>query len=306
IMNLNDTKSSETLRKEISQDIDRLDNKVEHLKGRLTPGQIIDDAIFSPYRGDLRAGFSYLRNNPIGSSFLAIGTLLLMDNEGESYEQYLRSQGRVAYSDYKGRVSEVKNRVSETMDEVSHEVRSRTQSLVEKGEQKLNQVRDTGRDLKNQVGSMTDNIREKLNRSKTSGEEIKNNVIDATESFKERAVNAAKSTDLGIDADIDIDTSEVTSRLSRMKGSVSGFGKNTIGKIKENEFDSLAYVALGGSLGFATGSLIPMREGGFAELSSDFDFSSLQSELQDAANESMSVFKNEFIDTLKNASIDIF
>ncbi|MFA5582778.1 MAG: hypothetical protein WDA09_01075 [Bacteriovoracaceae bacterium] len=306
-MNLNDTKSSETLRKEISQDIERLDNKVEHLKNRLTPGQIIDDAIFSPYRGNLKEGFSYLRSNPVGSSFLALGTLLLMDNDGESYEQYLRSQGRIVYGDYKGRVTEAKKRVSESVGEVTHEVRSRAQNLVQKGEEKINQVRDTGRDLKSQVGSVTDNLREKFNRNKTSGEEIKNNVIDATDNFKERALNAAKSTDLdGMDTDINIDTSEVTSRLSRMKGSVSEFGKNTIDKIKESEFDSLAYVALGGSFGFVTGGLIPMREGGFAEISDDFDFSSLQSELQDAANESMNVFKNEFIDTLKNASIDIF
>lgn len=226
-----------------------------------------------------------MRANPIGSSFLALGTFLLMESEGESYEQYLRSQSGVIYRDYKGKVSETTQRLSETVGEVTQEVRAKTQNLVERGGEQINRVRDTGRDLKEQV-------RGKLSRNKTSGEEIRNNVIDATESFKERAGNS-------------VDTTEVTSKLSRMKDSVSEFGRNTAGKIKERELDSLTYVALGGSLGFAIGGLIPMKED-ISEFRTDFDLSSLRAELEQAANDSMNVFKNEFIDTLKNANIDIF
>lgn len=320
-MNLNDTKSPETLRKEISQDLDRLDNKVDSLKNRLTPGQVLDDAIFSRYRGNPRETFNYLRSNPVGTSFLALGAFLLMDNEGQSYEHYLRSQGGQVYRDYKGKVTQVTGEIGGKIEQVKGDVRNRTQSLVDRGEKTIQKMRNKGEQLKEQVGleaehikqkvssrtesikkqvgSQAEEIREQFSGAFSEGEtsEVGSNVIDATESFKERSMRSIKTS---------IDSEEVNSRLSKVKDSVRDFSRSTVDKIKEKEIDSLGYVALGGTVGFITGGLIPFSEDELSSVSSEFDFSGLRTELEQAANESINIFKNEFIDTIKNSSVDIF
>src|SRR5690554_2716025 len=307
-MNLNDTKSSETLRKEISRDLDRLDSKVDQLKERLSPGQIIDNAVFSPYRGNPRETFNYMKNNPVGTSFLALGTLLLMDNGGESYEQYLRTQGRTTYREYRDRMSRTKEELGHKVEDISQGVRNRTKQLVEQSERGIEKVRSRGRDLKDQIKTSSEQFKDRLSR-KT--EEAKDNVIDATESFRERSATTSTSSTYesgleSIESNLDSVESKARSNLNKVKNSISEFGRNTVDRMKETQMDSLAYVAMGGTIGFVTGGLIPITDEELQEVSVSFDFSNLRSELENAANESANVFKNELIETLKNSNIDLF
>ncbi len=291
-MNLNDTKSSKDLRKEITQDLDRLDTNIDALKERMSPGQMIDDAIFRNYRGDPKRSFNYLKSNPVGSSLLALGTLLLMDNEGESYEQYLKKQSKVAYEEYRTKASDLKlkavhtkERIGSQVGEMSRDVKGRARELVHQGEEKLQGIKQKvsrkGQDIEANVTEATEGIRD--------------NVIDATESFKERAQQARQELEV-----------ESTSRMQDMRKKAGEYRRDVSQKFKENGYDSLAYLSIGLGTGFATGSLIPLGEEVEGDLGFDFDFSQLRQDLERAANESVNLFKNEIIDGLKNRNVDIF
>lgn len=291
-MNLNDTKSSKDLRKEITQDLDRLDSNINALKERMSPGQMIDDAIFRSYRGDPKRSFNYLKANPVGSSLLALGTLLLIDNEGESYEQYLKKQSKVAYQEYRVKASDLKlkathakDRIGSQVEEMSRDVKGLARELMQQGEDKLQGIKQKvarkGQEIESNVTEATG--------------EIRDNVIDATESFKERAQQARQ----GLEA-------ESVGRMQDVRRKAGEYGRNVSQKFKENGYDSLAYLSIGLGTGFATGSLIPLGEEIEGDFGYDFDFSKLRSELERAANESVNLFKNEVIDGLKNRNVDIF
>src|SRR5690606_36626364 len=125
------------------------------------------------------------KDNPLGTSFLAIGTFLLMDNEGESYERYLRSKSSLAYSDYKNKAIATGERLGERVESISQGVRSKTEHLARQGEEKITHLKNAGRDLKEQV-------RGKIS---SKAHEVKDNVIDASETFRERAASTLSSAD---------------------------------------------------------------------------------------------------------------
>lgn len=306
-MNLNDTKSSDELRLEISQDIDRLDRKVDGLKERLTPGQIIDDAVFSSYRGNPKGSYRFLKDNPVGTSFLAIGTILLMDNGGETYEQGLRTQSGELYRDYKVRADELKasarqtrNRLGEKVSDISGELRHKAQELASRGEEGINRAREKGKQLKDGIGQ----------RFERGSRELEDNVIDATASFKERSEESLHSLNLDeIGAnDLELTKKRVGERVGQVGSSVKNYGEKALGKIKEQNLDSLSYPALGMAAGIAIGGLIPLsdEEISFSSTMGDINLSELRRELEEATNESINIVKNEFIDTLKSSHLDIF
>ena len=291
-MNLNDTKSSKDLRKEITQDLDRLDTNIDALKDRMSPGQMIDDAIFKNYRGDPKRSFQYLKSNPVGSSLLALGTLLLMDNEGESYEQYLKKQSKVAYQDYRAKASELKVKATHTREriggqvgEMSRDMKGRARELMHQGEEKLQGFKD-------KVSRKGQEIETNVNQA---SEGIRDNVIDATESFKERAQMARQEL-----------TEESTGRMQEMRRKTGEYGRNVSQKFKDNGYNSLAYLSIGLGTGFATGSLLPAGDETEGSFDYEFDFSQLRNDLERAANESVNLFKNEIVDGLKNRNVDIF
>ena len=302
-MNLNDTKSSQDLRKEITKDLDRLDTNIDALKEKMSPGQVIDDAIFRNFRGDPKGSLLYLKSNPVGTSFLALGTFLLMDNEGESYEQYLKKQSRVVYSDYRGKATDLVNQasqrtseISSRVDHISRDMKDRARGMIDRGEEKLNSIKDRvsqkGRSAKGSIS--------------TSFEEMKDNVIDASETFKERALHARHELNDDVNPKFGEAVEGISSSGEGLRSKVGEYGKNISQKFRDNGFDSLAYVSLGLGAGFATGGLIPIGEESETFSDLDFDFSGFRSEIENAANESINLFKDEIIEGLKNRSVDIF
>jgi len=105
-----ENKSSEELREEVSYELNNVRRGIDKIQGRLTPGQIIDDVIYYPHGGNSAGAFEYLKNNPVGTAFLSLGTLLLMeDQKHSSMERAVRDKMVGAKHDMKSRSQELKN-----------------------------------------------------------------------------------------------------------------------------------------------------------------------------------------------------
>ena len=73
--------SIKELKNQVLNDIQRVKDDLQEIKRRATPGQIIDDVIFSRREYGTEGTFDLLKANPIGTTFLTLGTLMLMEND---------------------------------------------------------------------------------------------------------------------------------------------------------------------------------------------------------------------------------
>ncbi|MFL5808184.1 MAG: hypothetical protein ACJ749_01605, partial [Flavisolibacter sp.] len=78
-MKSQNTKSSDELEKEVRHEIRNVRKDIDELSGRFSPGQLIDDVIFYPHGKSPAATFDHLKRNPVGTAFLSLGTILLME-----------------------------------------------------------------------------------------------------------------------------------------------------------------------------------------------------------------------------------
>lgn len=116
------TRSTKVLKQQVLQDLGKVNNDLREIQQRITPGQIIDDAL--SYRrgsGDPARTLQLLKDNPIGTSFLTLGTLLLMESERhQSYEEY----ARIHYG-------MMKERLGENIDDLRDKVSGMGEKLAE-------------------------------------------------------------------------------------------------------------------------------------------------------------------------------
>lgn len=130
------TKSTEELKKQVLSDIDKVKDDFREIKERMTPGQIIDDAIY--YRrggGDPAETFAYLRANPVGTTFLTLGTLLLMEDEQHrSFETLARE-----------RAGEMKERVGESVSEAVGQAKEKIAETKNRVSAKIEKAKDLKR-----------------------------------------------------------------------------------------------------------------------------------------------------------------
>jgi hypothetical protein len=107
-MKSQNTKNSDELKREVDHQLNKVKNDIDSLQGRLTPGQFIDDAIFQRQGRNLSATFDHLKRNPVGTTLLSLGTILLMEDENHhSMEWYARTKA-----------SSLKNRFSSAKDTI--------------------------------------------------------------------------------------------------------------------------------------------------------------------------------------------
>ena len=86
--NLDRNNDPAQIKKQVIQDIKRVRDDIQEVKRALTPGQILDQMIFE--HQTIGQSLEQLTHNPIGSSFLTIGALLLMKDEyNRTYESKL-------------------------------------------------------------------------------------------------------------------------------------------------------------------------------------------------------------------------
>ena len=144
------TKSSKELKEQVLNDINKVKEDFEEIKQRMTPGQIIDDAIYyRSGRGDPAQTFAHLKANPVGTTFLTLGTLLLMeDEEHHSFESLARERA-VSMKDKVGAtrgkigsavsdaVQQAKNKFAETKDKVSSTIDARSGEVSGQVSEKL-------------------------------------------------------------------------------------------------------------------------------------------------------------------------
>lgn len=98
-MKSQNTKTSSELHKEVRHEIKNLDRDLNAIEGRLTPGQFIDDAIFYQKGRNIGATLEHLKNNPVGTAFLSLGTILLMENDNHQTMERLSKNKVTALKD---------------------------------------------------------------------------------------------------------------------------------------------------------------------------------------------------------------
>ncbi|MGE3611828.1 MAG: hypothetical protein AB7I27_19725 [Bacteriovoracaceae bacterium] len=113
--NISTNKTTKELKEQILSDIQKIKDDFNEIRERLTPGQLIDDALY--YRkgsASPASTFDYMKTNPVGTSFLTIGTLLLMEDENhQSYENITKSKVNQARGRMSGVVSQTKDKVAQ-------------------------------------------------------------------------------------------------------------------------------------------------------------------------------------------------
>lgn len=153
-MNSKNTKpSSEELRQKVLTQLDRIDTDIDEIQGRMTPGSILDDAIFYPRGCSPAATIDLLKNNPVATTFLTLGTLLLMEDETHlTYEQKARvkvgvavDQGRIVVEQGRHMIDTSRTRVSGMVDQVRdgiESVKNRFHTNQQDAVQLLDSVKD--------------------------------------------------------------------------------------------------------------------------------------------------------------------
>lgn len=148
-MKSQNTKSSAELHQEVRQELNNVKSDINALTGRLSPGQLIDDVIFYPHGRNPGATFDHLKRNPVGTAFLSLGTILLMEDDShQTLEQKSRNQiskvrdkmnmGPTAkelaadkINEFKDKIDEVKAEAEYKMAEAKDKIDSAKQSVSE-------------------------------------------------------------------------------------------------------------------------------------------------------------------------------
>ncbi len=327
------TKSTQELKQQVLSDIQRVKDDFEEIKTRMTPGQLIDDAIYYR-RGDSSpaATFEHLKRNPVGTSFLTIGTLLLMEDE---YSRSYESIGRE-------RMGVVTDRMGAMRDSVSGAYSSTRDTL--------GTVADKVGSVAHKLGGVKDKIASKLHRdtSATSSGDLYSTEaygsVDtaSTESFSDRAsegFDSAKSTIReGVDSvresmdsarsslsgGIDTARSSVRDGVDNARGALRE-GINTVksslhsatDRVKESSrgvyesarnLDPMTYLVLGAGLGTITGAALPVSEVESRLVDDKLadKMTLFRTDLEKALNESANILKNEFMGGLTHMNFSIF
>lgn len=275
ITNTNNYKSTKELKDQVMNDLKKVKEDFEEIKQRMTPGQIIDDALFYR-RGDKSptATFEHLKSNPVGTSFLTIGTLLLMQDENSlSYESMMRSKVE---------------RVTDSVSNVYHEAKTKIDKIMPHKELSEGQVPNVGDVTKEKVSAATDTIKEKAQTGMQSVKTGLHNVAQNAKTTLKEAKASAKET-------IQSATETVKEKSLEAYDTVT-------------HLDPMTYFALGAGLGALTGAAIPLSEKETQMVDQYFGegISDLRQEIQDALNQSVNILKNEFIGDVSHINLNFF
>lgn len=192
-MNSQDTnKSSEQLHREVNGQIDKIGSNIDDARAKLSPGALLDDAIFYPHGQSLTGTYSHLKANPMGSMFLSLGTLLLMEDQNHvTYEAHLRSsagsaidKGRDAYRDAaesishksaqlsekaKDKIHQTKDQLAAKKDEFAHKAHAKKDELSQKAHAKKEELGQKAHSTKEHLSSEADRLkRESVEKFNTS------------------------------------------------------------------------------------------------------------------------------------------
>lgn len=291
-MKSQNTKSSDELKKEVRHELRNVRKDLDELQGRLSPGQIIDDAIFYSHGRSLGATYDHLKNNPIGTTFLSLGTILLMEDEShQTMEQNARSKVISA----KDSIQSVKENVKETVkSKLPHKelAPGTAPSVGDIGKEKVDELKST---VQSKVGEVKEEFQSRQ-------EEIKAKAAEVMEAFGEKKQQIAEKKEEKREAIKE----RVSGAFEGGKEKFSGALESSKDKIKN--LDPLSFMALGAGLGALTGASLPISdaERDFMEDKISDKFSGLGQELQEAINETSNILKDLVIHDVKEYNFKVF
>lgn len=301
------TTESSQLKQQVLNDIQKVKDDFTEIKNRLTPGQIIDEAIYYNRGAGAPADtFTYLKENPVGTAFLTLGTLLLM--EGKDHHSYeYAARGRI--SDAKDRVNMAKGKVQSAVQDAKSKASQMKDSVTSKfgkGKDDLQAGSTTGIAGIQEVGGIEST-------GGTSFSDVKSEVqskISDVGSNVQSSLSDAKS---GMQSKLSDAKSKLTDTASRAKERFAGVSDTVKTRGHElyessKNLDPMTYIALGAGLGTITGASIPVADAESQFFDSKFEgkFSNFSQELQDALNQSVNILKNEFIGGITDIKMDLF
>lgn len=280
------TKSTSDLQNEVRKEINNLNRDINALEGRLSPGQFIDDAIFHGRGRNLGATLDHLKNNPVGTAFLSLGTILLMEDENHQTVETLS-----------------KNKVTAVRDSINS-VKETVKNQLPHKDLQPGMTPSIGDIAKSKVTGIKDSISTKAQDLKTSFNE-KKEVIQSKIHDVKSSVDS-KTSEFGDTISERVDQVDVEGAKYQLKDKARNFvqsGKETISNL-----DPMAYMALGAGLGALTGASLPIseKEKTFVQEKITPKFGDLNSDLQNAINECSNILKDLVISDVKNFNVQLF
>ncbi|MFP5385534.1 MAG: hypothetical protein ACLGHN_05605 [Bacteriovoracia bacterium] len=285
-MKSQNTKSSNELQKEVHKEIRNVKRDLDEIQGRLSPGQIIDDAIFYPHGRSLGSTFDHLKRNPVGTTFLSLGTILLMEDEThKTYETSAKTKFSSAKTDLNTRVQTMK-------ENVKAKIPHKDPTAPGIGEKLKNKVQGVKEGLSSKAGEIKENVQSKAT-------EVQENLQHQSSDMRADAEAAFSNLDVQ-------DESSGAFNKDKVKEKISDFAES--GKSKVKDLDPMAYMALGAGLGALTGASLPVgnKEEEFVDSKLSDKFSNLSDEIQQAINESSNILKDLVIQDVKDFDLKVF
>jgi len=177
------TKSSNELHREVKEELKNVQRDVDRLQGRLTPGQIIDDAIFHSHGQNLGSTLDHLKNNPVGTAFLSLGTLMLMEDEDH---ETMESHARVKLNSAKHRLNDLKEHARNQLPHRELEP-GVSPNLADLAKEKMTEA-------KGKISDMRDSVQSKVSEIKQT---FRGKVTDVKESVSEQGDSLQQNLESG-------------------------------------------------------------------------------------------------------------
>lgn len=282
-MNSKDTKTSRELKREVLDELNKVNNDMNSIQGRLTPGQIIDDALFQPIDRNPRAMFDHLKANPIGTAFLGIGTLLLMEDE--------------SHVTYEGRVRKSTSSALEN---------TRYQATLLKGS-----ASNINREMHEKVSGISQKLHGAIDRTKSKVEGLKNKFSQDDQAFSSDSTGEFALGEGGELGASSID--QLKENIGEVSQNISGRVSDFKGKVMDEvdvvkNLDPMTFAAIGAGLGALTGVSLPVseKEQTLIDQNASGKLNEFSSEFQDAINQAVKVIKDEFIGKFTDFDVSLF
>lgn len=267
---------SEKIREEVLEDIHKVNNDMDNIIHRLTPGQILDDAIYSHGSKNPSDTFEYLKSNPLGTTLITLGALCLM--EDEQHQSYGKK---------------IMNKAQEMTEDQLHKAKGQIQS-------KVHQAQDKMQDIQHRV-------QDKIHTAKHKKESVGFEDVGLGEGMDVEGIGSKyQSAKEQVNAKIQDAKDKFREELLTTERKIKGRAEETIERAKHLE--PMTYLALGAGLGTITGAALPVsdRENEFISSHFESEFSEFRNDLEFAINKSVNILKNEIIGGLTETNIRLF
>jgi hypothetical protein len=302
------TKSVSELKQQVLNDIQKVKDDFKEIQSRMTPGQMIDDAIYYR-RGDRNPAqtFEFLKANPIGTSLLTLGTILLMEDDitHKTWEMRASSQIGAVRSKVQGAVAQTKGAYDRVKTTVSSHLPHSTDTsspISDLGQRLDSKFNDIQSNFEGVSANIQGTASETVSTARSAIQDAKSNITD-------KALHAREQIGEAVDSLRDSTTGAMHSVGDKAHGVVDSLRSATSGVVDSaRHLDPLTYLALGAGLGTITGAAIPVSdtESSAVDSFAEDKFAKFSEELQAALNSSMNILKNEFIGSATEMSFKLF